>query len=227
MRIEQVFVEKNKEHLLGVLENAPDAKPGTFGIGRKTLKGIFEAVILERDYYFLPFCLSYIHDGSLVYDGTQEIKQNESFARSSLKWLHENGSSDLVSYNYAYALHFDDKPEACVGILYELADRDFSPALMTLGDMKLFYGEEDEAIMFYQKALELEHINARARLWSLRKKDAAAFTIMKTKFFNFFRGIKLFWDIYVLESRSQNYVHLDFHYYHTRKEVLKAPGWSI
>lgn len=90
------YLNENRSYFTKVMNEAPNYPSGFLGVGRKTCKGIFRALVVNNDMYFLPLCLHIIYHGVPLHKDGSKVEMNEKFARTSLKLLHEAGISDII-----------------------------------------------------------------------------------------------------------------------------------
>lgn len=109
-------------------------------------------------------------------------------------------------------MRYDNELEKCIEILKGLASKSFSPALLTLGDMKLFQNDKEGAVALYKSALKLRNIYARPKVWKLKKDDASFFAKVGRLLFQPLLSIKSIFLGYVMEERGEKYCYHDFYF---------------
>lgn len=196
------FIDQNAAYLKARVQEASKKNFMVFGFPNSSTKEAFQNVIEKRDIYLLPFCLYLIHFGF----GVSQDKQFTSLAFENL--LPDSKSYEempFLAYICAYCNKRDGKLELSEDIIKHLADKNFPPALTTLGDLavrqKNGYAQAKKC---YLNSANQGHYIAKTRY--IRLFDKQSKLLLRFKLY-----IGMLFKIFKNQARGEKYVYLDFY----------------
>ena len=164
------FVDENRDILVAYRDKMNDDYNPIRGFGCTSPRLTFDAVLNEKNYFFLPLCFCFI-----FWD--LEDSHDREFVLKSLAGLYKTADDgDIVdpvmAYVYAYCLCQSDKDDDSYNIVEKLANQCFPPAIATMGDGLVANKNVEYATQHYRHARFHKYEIINGRYFHLELKDA-------------------------------------------------------
>ena len=134
--------------------------------------------------------------------------------------LCENNHNKFAQYIHAYTLHALSQDHLSLRYLRLLAEQDFSPAHISLGDLAVHEGKAELALSHYDRAKALRHMHALPKIRKLKSKHGV--TSMITYRCLALLQLPYFFSVFYFE-RGESIDHLFLNFqnaYGTAREAL-------